>query len=98
MLSSVTPESLRTRTPMLESKYGVEKSTTLALSGVIEISASARSKLFVRPATSWAKDTFLTVTDFSPAMFGRLAASQYSKLLLIDVGVVPFHQPWAGSV
>jgi hypothetical protein len=31
-------------------------------------------------------------------MFARLAAMQYSYPLLIDDGVVPFHQPCAGSV
>src|ERR1700712_6133349 len=98
MLSWVTSEPFWTSTPMLESKYGVEKSTTLARSGGIEISASARSKLLVRPATSWANDTFLTVTDFRPAMFARFAARQYSYPLLIEDGVVPFHQPWEGRV
>src|SRR3954454_4250661 len=78
MLSSVTPEPFWMSTPMFESKYGLEKSTTLARSGVIEISASARSKLLVRPATSCANDTFFTVTELRPAMFARFAARQYS--------------------
>ena len=63
---------------MLESKYGVEKSTTFARSGVIVISARARSKSLVWPATSWSNETFLTVTDGSPAMFASSAAMQYS--------------------
>ena len=63
---------------MFESKYGVEKSTTLARSAVIEISASAMSKVFVRPATSWSNDTFLTVTDDRPAMLASSAPMQYS--------------------
>src|SRR4029079_4436205 len=56
------------------------------------------SKSLVRPATSWSKETFLTVTFESPAMLASSAAMQYSYPSLIDSGVVPFHQPGAGSV
>ena len=78
MLAFVTSAPFRTRTPWLESKYGVEKTTTFFRSAVIELSASAMSKSLVCPATSWSKDTFLTVTDDSPAAFASSAAMQYS--------------------
>jgi hypothetical protein len=91
----VTLVPVRTSTPWLEAKYGIENSATFCRAGVMLIVDRARSKPLTSPATSPSQPTLMTLS-FRCRALAMYCAMPYSKPPVIVDGLFPSQNPGPG--